>query len=232
MKNKNIIIIVVVIILLIGGGLYLNMNKTPKTTQTTQPATTSTVNNNTNTQTTNTNNQNEEIEGSLKNLLANGKTVNCTFSNNTNDVNITGTVYAANGKIREDYKTTMKEAGAISGHMIVDSQEAYMWTDQMNQGFKFSLAGMPSPSSGQKNQAPDINKTMHFSCLPWTVDSSLFTLPSNINFQSMSIPAVQSTGAAGGTKTNTNDLSSQCGVCNNIPEGPGRTACKTQLKCP
>ena len=227
MKNKNTIIIVaVILILLIGGGLYLGMKKSPAPmVQPNQEVKTPVAVNN-------SGNKVQDVEGTLKSLLTGGKNVTCTFSDNLKEVNISGTVYAANGKVRQDFESNTS-AGKMTGHMIVQSPDAYMWTDQMNQGFKFSIEGQPTPSAASKNsQTPDINKSMKFSCQPWNPDNSLFTLPANITFQSMSVPAVPPTGGTAQTMPNGAGVSNQCGVCNSVPAGLGRDACKAQLKCP
>ena len=221
MKNKNLIIIAVVIILLLGAGLFYTMNKSNSPSQSGQTE-------KINTGTDNTGNKMEEIEGSLKSLIGGGKNIQCTYSNTTEDITMTGKVMTANGKVRQDYQSTTA-AGNMSGHMILEGQDAYMWTDQMAQGFKFSIAGQPTPADTKNNQTPDIDKTMRFSCQPWNVDASVFTLPANITFQSMSVPAVPPSGTMQKGQPNNSNM---CAVCNNIPEGEDRDTCKAQLNCP
>ena len=182
--------------------------------------------------TPNSGNKPQDVEGTLKSLLSGGKTLSCTFSDTIKDVTVSGTVYAADGKLRQDFESNTS-AGKMTGHMIVQSPDAYMWTDQMNQGFKFSIVGQPTPPAAAKNsQTPDINKSMKFTCQPWNPDNSLFNLPANITFQSMSVPAVPPTGGTAQTMPNGAGISNQCGVCSSVPAGPGRDACKAQLKCP
>lgn len=228
MKRKNVIIIaIIIIILLIGGGAYFfsrffgididNSGALPKYTKELE------INN-----TTTPNDKIDFVEGTMKSLLARGKTEECTYSYNTDNATITGQVYTSNnGKIRHEFQSTSVE-GPVNGHMIVDSGDAYMWTDEMGQGFKFSIANQPA-ADGQNNKTPDINKSMQFECLPWNVDNSMFVLPTNITFQTMSAPVKPSAGQTGGP--NNTNLTNQCVVCDNIPEGSAREACKTQLKC-
>lgn len=231
MKNKNLIIIAVVVILLLVGGLFFSMKKSP------QPVSQMPTSENATTATNKTNNslyngnKAEEIEGTLKSLLAAGKSVSCSFNNNDKDIVMSGTVYAANGKVREDYQADTS-AGKMTGHMIVESPDAYMWTDQMAQGFKFSIEGQPTPAAQSNNNRPDINKAMHFSCQPWSADNNVFTLPTNINFQTMSVPNIPQNSNAGAAGTENTNASNQCAVCNNIPAGAARDTCKQQLKCP
>lgn len=222
MKNKNLIItIAVIIILLIGGGLYLGMKKDAAPSQAPQPENKTMTSDN-------TGNKLEQVEGSLKSLITGGKSLTCTFSNNLNDTSsINGTVYTSGGKVREDFQSTSAQV-KVSGHVIIESENGYMWTDQNDQGFKFAINGQPTPASTH-NQTPDIDKAMKFSCQPWNVDSSLFNLPSNITFQTMTIPAAPPSGAMQRGLPNSTNM---CAVCNNIPEGPNRESCKAQLKCP
>lgn len=223
MKNKNLLIILIAaVILIIGGVYYFTMNKSaiPANQSAMQNANTQTANENTNT---------NIVEASIKSFLTSGSSVTCTYSSNVEGTNMSGKLYANAGKIRQDFETQAEDM-QISGHMIMDSQDAYMWTDQMNMGFKFSIADMPTPGADQNTQAPDINKNMKFNCSSWAPDNSVFEVPSNITFQTMNLPAMPPADSKEGVSSGS-DMSGQCAVCDNIPAGPGRDSCRAQLKC-
>ncbi len=223
MKNKNLLIIVAAALILIIGGVYFfTMNKSAA------PAN-QTPSQNTNTQSAGNNSASNIVEASIKSFLTNGNSVSCTYSNDIEGVNMSGKLYANAGKIRQDFETQAENMN-ISGHMIMDSADAYMWTDQMDLGFKFSVADMPTPGAQQNTQTPDINKNMKFNCTSWTPDNSVFEVPSNITFQTMNLPAMQSEAGSEGAAPGSN-MSDQCAVCDNIPAGPGRDSCRAQLKC-
>ena len=219
MKKTGLIIGIIIILLIIVGAFFLTKKsavQTPVTqnqtqTQATEKSPAST-------------NNSQTIESSLKDLLTGGKSVACTYSNKLESATINGKVYVANGKMRGDFETTTSDKVAVKGHMVVDAQTSYVWTDMSNQGMKVSLNNLPKPT-GTKSNTPDINQKMNYTCENWNADASVFALPSNITFREITIPSVPSIGAAAG------DLSSQCGVCNNVPAGPGREACRTQFSC-
>lgn len=177
MRNKKLIIIFAVIILIIGAALFLGKQESPSVIQQASQNEISTV------PTSNYGNKIEAVEGTIKGLITRGRTEKCTFSYNTDYSTITGQVYLANGKIREEFQST-SIAGPINGNMILDSMDGYIWTDQMSQGIKFPFGKQPTPSVKNKS-TPDINKTMHFDCLPWEADNSKFAIPDNITFQNM-----------------------------------------------
>jgi hypothetical protein len=220
MNNKLAMIFGAVLLLLLLSGFFITMNK--KTSVPNQKVQSpGTVGQ------SNSGNKMEVMEASLKSLLTAGKTVKCTFTNSVRGVNVNGTVYTSNGKIRQDFSSNTP-SGAMNGHMIIDSSNGYMWTDQTKQGYKIPINEQTAvPSGSTQTQASDVNKKIQFSCLPWTADSSLFTLPTDITFQSMIIPSIPA------IKPGTNNINTQdkCAVCNNVPEGAAKESCKAQLQC-
>ncbi len=215
-KNKIVVGIVILLVVLLGG-VFLTMNKSKSQTSTPsakvgqpemQKATT------------------ETAQGTLKSLVASGKSVKCSFSNSATDsAKVSGTVYVSSGKMRGDFKTTSNDS--VSSHVIVDSQNSYIWTDMSKQGYKFAIANQQQTNAAGRSQGPDMNQTVDYSCQDWSVDGSVFALPTDITFTSPIMPAASSTTGGGST-----GVSAQCAVCDNIPAGSGRDACKAQLRCP
>lgn len=212
--NKQLIPIFVVLVLIVLGGatFFITKKSSPPTNQTPTPT---------------PENQNiaETIEGSIKSLLAAGRSIKCTFSDTNQDVTVEGTVYAAGGKVRQDFKSTSAQINS-SGHIIVDSANSYMWMDDSNQGYKFPITDQAEASPSPTSQTADIDKTLKLSCGGWVADNSMFEVPTNINFQTLSLPGVSPAPAAAGT-TN----SPQCAACDSFPAGETRDACKAQLNC-
>lgn len=158
--NKNMIIGAVVAVAVVGAGAYLLTGKGGQggaESVTPPQATTS----------------------SLKELIASGVAQKCVFTDE--QVPSSGTVYIGNGKIRGDfYATANGEQKHIQ--MITDGTTMHTWFDGMTTGFKLSVAvpsaaGTPAPA-----QNIDLDKTLEYSCLPWTVEDSVFALPTAINF--------------------------------------------------
>ena len=206
------------IILLLGAGVggYLAMKKAPSQTSTEQvpsPAVGEKKES-----------KPETISGTLKSLLTGGKSLKCTFSNKIETTVVEGTIYAAEGKMRGDFKTTADKT-AVNGHMIVDSKFSYVWNDISNQGFKVAVseAEKASNASSAESNALDLNETLNYNCENWNKDDSVFNVPSNITFQSFTIPQV--------TGVNKETTSSQCSACDSLPVGSAKDACLTQLNC-
>jgi len=170
----------------------------------------------------------QTAQGTIKSLLSSGKAQKCTYSSKLQSTSISGTVYVANGKMKGDF-TTVSGENNINGHMNIDGKYFYVWTDLRNRGIKMALnqqqpTGAPSSSS---NGTPDINQTFNYVCQGWTEDDTVFALPPTISFSMIEVPTLPSGTASPSSGTN----SSTCSVCNNIPAGSARDACKTQLHC-
>ncbi|OGD63755.1 hypothetical protein A2160_03715 [Candidatus Beckwithbacteria bacterium RBG_13_42_9] len=222
--NKTLIVVGLVLFLLVGGGLLLTMKRSAEPTPSQQTAPAAQNNNSNNT---------GNIEGTLKSLLSQGKSVKCTYTSKMDSTSSNGTVYVANGKMRGDFQSTSPEITA-SGHIIVDSQYSYFWSDQSNQGIKMAVGGetVPSPTT-QNNQALDLNQPVTYSCSDWTADSSLFTLPKDVTFSTFNLPSLPpASGSDSHPASGTVSPANQCAVCDNIPQGTARDTCKAQLNCP
>ncbi len=133
----------------------------------------------------------EEAAGtstSLKTLLAAGTAQQCSFQDTAVGMNSEGVIYVAGGKVRGNFMSTV-DGQPVGTHMIVDGKTSYVWTDASAMGFKTTLPeGTTQPSTAASNQtsALDVNKTLNYSCQPWTADNSVFTLPSGVQFNDLS----------------------------------------------
>lgn len=215
MNKKIIPIVIILLLLVIGVAAILMMTKksTPQDSTNTIPKEAQ----------NGEGSKGQTIEGTLKSLLTGGKSQKCTFGNSTEKTTVNGTFYISKGKMRGDFKSTSGEID-MNTHMIVDSSFSYMWTDKTNQGFKFPIEEQEKTAPSQDNQPVDLNEKMNYTCSDWREDSSLFSLPANITFQSFVIPTLAPTGSAGGSVD-------KCSVCNSLPAGDAQDACKTQLNC-
>jgi hypothetical protein len=159
-------------------------------------------------------------EGSLKSLLTSGVPQTCSFENKK-QANTNGTIYVSGGKMRGDF-TSANQGQNITGHIIVDSGNNYIWTDLSKQGMKIALtAEQTGGSSG--TQGMDINQTVSYACKPWAPDASKFALPSDITFSTFTVPK----GASGVSVTG---ATSACGACDSMPT-EAKVACRAQLNC-
>lgn len=229
MNNKKIIIWVVIAILVIGGvvGYLLFSNKSKTGTQ--LPASI-------------TGNNQQQAAGapsSLKDLLASGQSQKCTFADNSGTASTQGTVYIGDGKMRQDFSSS-DNGQTINGHMISDGQNFYTWTEGSAVGFKMAITASQETSQNSQNQSPDVNKKIDYNCGAWSPDSSLFVLPSGVQFNDINsiipqIPQGQTqtqpgASATPGTSGSQDTKAAQCSACDSLPAA-SRAACRQALGC-
>lgn len=122
----------------------------------------------------------------VEELIARGENVTCTFAFNGGNSETTGTVYVGNGSLRGDYRTEAHGQTFVS-HVVVKNNTASIWVDGMTEGFTSDVTGQVQTGGG--SSAPDINSKLDYTCAGWTVDESMFALPSGVNFRTAaSIP--------------------------------------------
>jgi hypothetical protein len=221
--NKNVAIVVGILILIIVGFVAYSAMKKPSqpinkamVTSENKPAAS-------NSQTT--------AQGTLKSLLSSGKSQKCTYSYSRQSTTVSGTVYVANGKMRGDFVSPSGQS-KVTGHMIIDGGYFYVWTDLSNSGIKMAVnQEQPANAPVSNSQTPDINQSFTYSCQGWAEDDTLFVLPSSISFVTTTLPVAPSSSGVGTPSGAGVNPSSYCSACDNIPAGPGRDACRTQLHC-
>lgn len=123
--------------------------------------------------------------GLLKNALAGGDAVRCTFRQN----DYPGTAYiTSEANFRVDARSEEGQA-----HIVKQGDSAYLWMDGQNEGFVFSGKAYDeefednfdtfNPEAVEENV--DQSDTQDLDCERADVDPSLFELPDNVNFRSM-----------------------------------------------
>jgi len=163
--QKNVVIAIVVILILGAGGFFLfqNQNKT---------------------NVTGGENKNN-IVTSIKDALMKSASLECDF---TDEQGTKSKVYIKNGSVRSDYTGASAEQ---SGSVILVNKKMYMWT-----GKKGFMIEVPEVTPGQENteesktkQQDDFMANLEKykeSCKTSVVSDSLFTPPSDVEFQDYS----------------------------------------------
>ncbi|OGM27720.1 hypothetical protein A2962_02580 [Candidatus Woesebacteria bacterium RIFCSPLOWO2_01_FULL_39_61] len=214
MNKKVLITIIIIALLLIGGGVYvMSTSNNSKTV----PVTT------TGTDINNIQEPSQVSQRSLKDLLAAGISQKCTFKDVSNDVEIEGTSYIANGKVRGDFSTTAEGKTSV-GHSIFDGKASYVWMDGSSTGLKMEIdTSATSTTEASTQQGLDLNKTIDYNCDAWLQEESVFNPPSDVTFTSFVVP----TSSAGDSTQGNQNL---CSPCNSLT-GEQKTQCLTALKC-
>ncbi len=212
MKNKFVIAgAVIIVLLLVGGGVYLGLSKSkpasPKTTVTATPKATQST-----------------ALGTLKSLLASGKSQSCNFSYPDNSA--TGTYYFDGNKFAGNFSLKEQDGKTLTGNTVSDGTYVYVWTSNSPSGIKMKLDTAinetPLPSAQNQNQGVDLNQKVNYKCSPWTADNSKFQPPSNIQFTDMSNFLNKTEASPAGPQT--------ASPCEQITNPQAKAACENALK--
>lgn len=162
-------------------------------------------------------------EASLKDLIANGGSNKCTFSQTVENSKSDGVVYLQNGAMRGDF-TSVAGGQTIKSHMIVRENTTYVWSDMASQGVKMSFDAAAT-SAASSTGGVSIDQKLAYSCDGWSGDAGMFSLPSEITFTDLSsmIPG----GSTNGSSAN----SYQCNACASITDADGKAQCKAMFNC-
>jgi len=186
-------------------------------------------------QTENTNEQTQmkpsSTPASLKELMSGSSSVRCEFSSTEEESISSGVVFAANGKARVDFSSTIDNE-TTAGHMIMDDSMAYTWIEGESKGFKISTEATASAQPNQANEKQfDPEKKLDYSCQDWGVDNSVFERPSSVEFTDVSamMPSMPG-GTQGSMETSGEVNAAQCAACDQAPEA-SRAQCRAALGC-
>jgi hypothetical protein len=124
-----------------------------------------------------------KFSGSMKDLVSKNQSMKCTFTHNTEMNNSKGTVYIGDGKLKGDFDIHASGQN-MKAFMISDGSTSYVWSSVLPQGFKVVLSNTENQNSTQPAQGVDYNQNLDYECVPWSVDSSYFVPPADINFVS------------------------------------------------
>lgn len=160
------LIAIIVAVVVVGGGVYYFMSSgSGSGTMATSTKDTISVDQATGT-------------GSLKSLLGMSGSQQCTVSHATASSESSGTVYVSGGKLRGDFSA--QAAGqTFKAHLVVRDGQAHTWIDGVPTGF---TASVDTASASSQNQSVSVDQDVDYDCQPWSVDQSMFELPTGIEF--------------------------------------------------
>ncbi len=232
--NKATVYVVIAVIIVLGGGygayhaMHMPQSEKPATVNTNVAAT-----------------EQMTTKTSLTSLLAEHKSVTCTY----NSGNQKGTMYIANGHMRGDIEmAATATAQAYTMHTINDGQWNYSWGGPLGetQGVKMKMMATTNANVNvpeYEAQTGISDAAMDYSCTPWTMDATVFTVPANVNFKDVATVGGTMQGSGQGTSTTTVkgsvnvnvhtnvNAKVDCSVCDQTPEGIARIQCRQALGC-
>lgn len=189
---KNIYILVTVVLVAGGVFFFINQKKAEAPTDATHTE-----------QGAQQTPQNISTSHSLKDFLAMNVAQTCSYNRTDATMDVSGTTYVDNGKVRTDtVMTDHKTQKVIHSQAIIDGGYVYTWSDNTPFGVKMQLAAMPAAGSdfakrASTDGAPDMEGKYDYTCTPGGVDASVFVPPANIEFKDMSAIMQQMSGKNG-----------------------------------
>lgn len=165
------------------------------------------------------------IKGTLDQLIQSGKSVKCTFSDDSDGTKVEATSYISGEKFRTD-STTTDEDGKIEFHMISDGTYAYSWGDTMETGLKMKFSDFENNDAEKTTNAAtqkdfsiaNAMKGYNYNCQPWLGDPTKFIVPTNVQFQDL-------------TEMMKNLTKDMCKNCDSLDDEEQIASCKESLNC-
>jgi len=121
---------------------------------------------------------------SMRDLVARGQSLECTFDLDVEYSKSNGTVYIAGGKVRGNFDivVSVSQAGTqkFQAYMIADGEMSYVWSSLIKQGFKLPIS--KSETSADPQNGVDYNQKLNYSCKPWNAVANFFIPPADIVF--------------------------------------------------
>lgn len=221
--NKSIFIVGTLIVVLLAGGFFFYTYNKSNSKATQDIRTEESVM--------------EKFSGSITDLLSSGKSLQCEFSSEIENVKSSGKVYIQGENMSGEF-TTDVDGTQVTSNMIRNGEWIYTWATDQTTGIKMQVTkedltdGRPispddvtDPTPDNSNENPfDDNYT--YDCSPWIPNSAMFTPPTNIEFVDLQAQMQEikedAMGEFGG---------SLCEVCDSLPSEDAITQCKTQAGC-
>jgi len=191
------ILLIIIAVVLLGGGVwyFYNGNNSSSNQATTQ--TNNSKSESSDGDLAKTESESEPLSGigSLASVLGFGNKVRCNFSSADNDHESTGVFYTDGERLRVEMTATSPE-GSFNSNMINDGEFIYTWGDTPEGMMAIKMVNpetsetdttvhdtaSPSPDS---NSYVDVDEEVSYDCDRWTVDNSVFTPPSDVEFMDM-----------------------------------------------
>ena len=180
--SKGLIVASVVGLIVLGGGAYylVSNNSSNSSSETTQSSSANTTANTA---------EPEKQQTSFSTLSKSGKAQKCDFEYSSEKGSGTGTMYTdgnGRGRMTATYNTSKGEG---TSNTIVTADKAYGWFETAGKttGFVYDKAKLEKATSNVRGatSGPDVNQNFSVNCSDWSVDESMLTPPTNVNFQTI-----------------------------------------------
>ena len=209
------VLIAVAVVALLGGGWYFYSNKTASMPYSQNNSQESSMG--------------DKISGKFADLINAGRSMECTFSGETDGYKTTGTVFVAGKNMRRDFNSESK-GKMMDSHMIQDDDTIYTWTTDPKQGTmmkisKEDVAKYKDGPADDSNKSFDMDQSYDYDCKAWGTDPSKFNKPGDIEFMDLSAQMEKA------TKSMNQSNNSACSACDQIEDEDAKASCKQALNC-
>lgn len=172
----------------------------------------------------------EKMSGTFENLIANGKSYECTFSKSDEQGDVSGKVYVENkDMLYGDYQMTDKDGNNFDIEIIRDGEYNYVWGTSSfgDMAVKTKISDEGDSPSKDNTNILESEEEYDFDCKNWKVKDSMFIPPSDIEFNEFSIPSFNlDTSANGSVQSSSAPSQSEiCSSCDSAPAGAARDQC-------
>ena len=123
-------------------------------------------------------------QDSLQDLLSLGKTLECSFRAGSEKIQVDGTAFFDNGKVRVDTMYPGASTTVDTTSLIVRDNTLYTWshTAKGSFAFKMSMTAIPVVTSDKRPEVISLQTDIRYDCKPWHVDGSVFVPPVGMTF--------------------------------------------------
>lgn len=242
MKNYIIVAVVILLAVAIPGYAYWQMKSNSQENS-----------GQTNTQEPSSMEDNEETPAnttSIMNLLKSSGNISCTFSSlDDEQVSTQGEIYinGANQNFRGDFVSVEATTNTqTQAHVIRDQDWQYLWMDDQETGYKWSLENLEDDSLFGNQFVDNDNDweatfanfdeqaSVDYDCQPWQPDSKVFVPPADIdfvNFQDQMEALMQGMPMEASEEGNNSESNANaCDSCQNLPP-EAQQQCRQALGC-
>lgn len=183
--SAKMLIGILVGIIIIGGGVWWLSNEPDQdasgTTGTTETVTT---------EDDVTPPETTTMEGtaSMRELIARDEAMTCTFSfASTDGVSGDGTGYFAGDERMRMESTVTQDGETYEVDYIINDDTMYMWGNTAQGTFGMQMTLTESDAAASESDIPvGVDDDITYSCSSWSVDESLFEIPTEVEFMDMS----------------------------------------------
>ncbi len=180
----------------------------------------------------------ESFFGSMQDLIMRGKSLKCTYRQNSDDGEYEVVTYISGGNVKTEAEMKTGEGKTMESSMVINKDWMYMWNSFTPKGMKVDMQKMPEIENVTDNDVnkdmANLAKEMDYKCRPWIPDNSKFKIPADIQFQDITeMMAGMTEGLGDMTEGDISDLKDEANkfLCEHCKNAPDPAECLGDVVC-